>query len=290
LPISSNWWSSPHAVTPSPPSSRQATEIGRVIIVDSCIINYALAQAKGIHSATAPYGFIGETHSFPHPRFAETLLACFSDGPWSVIAPGISNANPINPWSWSAYLCDYASWSSSLPACECREAPIYNGAYQLSHLKAFGSDLETMLKRGNALPLALRALGARTRFEPAARLAHVNIANPRDWVIERILGGHLVASHRLGHWRGSRRLLYLLASPLIALELFRRVLPGSWRTIRQQNLSAGLMTFILAGMLLRAWGEFLGYLGVPAAQAERRMLHYEIHKLDYAGPPTAPRF
>lgn len=268
----------------------EATEIGRVVIVDSELSNYASAQAKGIHAATAPYAFIGETHSFPHACFAETLVATFTAGPWSVVAPGISNANPINSWSWSAYLCDYAIWSPSQPASECREAPIYNAAYKLSHLKAFGSDLEHILERGNALPLALRARGARTRFEPAARLDHVNIASRSHWVSERILTGHLVAAHRLSHWRVSRRLLYLLASPLIAFEMFRRVLPGSWRTIRQQHLSPILMAFILAGMVFRTWGEFLGYLGVPATQAERRMLHYEIHKLEYATAATSPRF
>jgi hypothetical protein len=265
-------------------------DFGRVVVVESDIHDYAQALARGIRNASATFVFLGETHSFPHPRFVETLLSTFAEGDWSVVAPGIGNGNPGTPWSWSAYLCDYASWSAALAAGECPAAPLYNAAYRLSLLQGFGEDLERLLARSDTLPRRLQAMGARTRFEPAARLFHVNIAEPGTWIDERILTGHLVATHRTRIWGTGRRLLYLMATPLIAVELFRRVLPGCWRTIQRQQLSPMLLAWVLAGMVLRAWGEFLGYLGVPALAGEQRMLQYELHKLDHAALPPGQRF
>ena len=179
-------------------------DFGRVVVVEADIHDYAHALARGIRSATATFAFLGETHSFPHPRFVETLLSTFAKGDWSVVAPGISNGNPGTPWSWSAYLCDYAGWSAALPAGECPAAPLYNAAYRLSLLQGFDGDLEHVLERSDTLPRRLQAMGARTRFEPAARLAHVNIAEPGIWVDERILTGHLVAAHRTRIWGTGR--------------------------------------------------------------------------------------
>ncbi|MCP9818865.1 glycosyltransferase [Synechococcus sp. Cruz-9H2] len=276
-----------HAIDELPAA---AAGIGRVVVVEADINNYAHALAQGIHKAMGPYVFLGETHSFPDPRFVETLMRTFAKGDWSVVAPGIGNGNPSTHWSWAAYLCDYACWSSALPAGECAAAPIYNAAYRLSLLQEFGADLERLLARSDSLPRALQARGARTLFEPTARLAHVNIAQPRTWIDERMLTGHLVAAHRTRIWGAGWRLVYLLASPLIALVLFRRVLPGAWLTIRRQRLSPLLLLWILAGMVLRAWGEFLGYLGLSATDGERRMQDYELHKLDYAALPPGQRF
>lgn len=263
----------------------RAETFGGSVIVETDIRNYARAMAEGIRHATTSYVFLGETHSFPHPRFVERLLCTFAEGDCSVVAPGVSNGNPGTPWSWSAYLCDYACWSAALPAGDCAAAPLYNAAYRLSLLQDFGADLERLLARSDTLPRTLQAQGVRIRFEPSAQLAHVNIAEPGIWVDERILTGHLVAAHRIHIWGVGRRLLYLVGSPLISLELFRRMLPGAWCTIRREHLSPVLLAWILGGMILRGWGEFLGYMGMPALAGEQRMLEYELHKLDYAALP-----
>ena len=51
------------------------------------------ARAAGVRAASAPIVFIGETHSYPQPGWAEALLTAF-EGPWAAVVPAIGNANP----------------------------------------------------------------------------------------------------------------------------------------------------------------------------------------------------
>jgi hypothetical protein len=257
-------------------------EFAGIRIVEDPVTDLAPARAAGIRAATAPSVFVGETHSYPHPGFAEALIAGLS-GPWSSVTPAFGNANPNGALSWAGFLSDYGRWVDGSPPGEIPEAPIYNAAFRREALLALGDRLAPALAHGDELPVTLRAAGHRAYFEPSARLDHLNVARLPHWVKERFVAGILIANHRSRRWPPGRRALYILGSPLIPLVLFRRVLPGAWATVRRRRLPLMTIPLIAFGMAVKAAGELAGYAGAPVEGAERVMHEYEVHKLSYAG-------
>jgi hypothetical protein len=250
----------------------------RVVQIES-LVPMARARAAGVRAATAPIVYVGETHVFPEPDWAKALVEAHA-GPWGAVVPGFANANPGGALSWAAFLGDYGAWLSVLPQCELTWAPTYNTAYKRAALLEL-EPLETMLTTGDALIIGLRASGSRLAFEPSARVRHANVARPRDWVVERYLGGLLTAHSRMHDWSWGRRLAYVAASPLIPVVTLARVRRGVAATRRAGEISLGTYPALVAGAFISAAGELVGYLGGSVESAERRMTEYEVHKLRY---------
>ena len=100
-------------------------EFAAIQIVEDPVADLAPARAAGIRAASAPYVFVGETHSYPHPEFAEALVRRLSES-WTAVAPAFGNANPNGPRSWAGFLSDYGRWVDGTEAGEVTEFPIYN--------------------------------------------------------------------------------------------------------------------------------------------------------------------
>ena len=103
--------------------------------------------ASRIVAASAPLVFIGETHAYPAPDFAEVMLRTHEKD-WDVVVPGFSNANPEGASSWGSFILDYGAWWDELPAREIHHAPIYNTVSKRSALLAFGERLEEAFSHG----------------------------------------------------------------------------------------------------------------------------------------------
>jgi hypothetical protein len=268
------------------PVADHRDEFAAIRVVDDPLHDLGKARAAGVHAATAEFVFIGETHSYPHPGCAEALMR-HRDGPWTIITPGFGNANPVSVWSWAGLLGDYGAWVEGRPAGEIFGIPIHNAAFRREALEAMGDRLARALSHSDEFQVTLRAAGHRAYFEPAARLDHANVASPWHWVKERFASGVMMANGRARRWSLARRALYAAASPLIALVLFRRVLPGTWSTVRSRRLPMATVFWIGVGMIVKAAGELVGYAGAAEGAWKRRFHEYELHKLAYAGPVTA---
>ncbi len=94
-------------------------------------------RAAGVRAASAALVFIGETHSYPHPQLAQTLIDAHA-GPWAAVVPGFGIANPDSVLSWAGFLSDYGPWLEGLPAEEITYAPNYNASYRRSVLLELG--------------------------------------------------------------------------------------------------------------------------------------------------------
>jgi hypothetical protein len=120
-------------------------EFAAVQVVDfGSAIPLPAARAAGVRRASAPLVFIGETHTYPHPGWAEALLRAF-DQPWAAVVPAVDNANPGSAVSWAAYLSDYGKWGYDRPAGEMQDPLLYNTAYRRSVLLDLGDGLERAL-------------------------------------------------------------------------------------------------------------------------------------------------
>ena len=240
------------------------------------------ARAAGVRAATAELVFVGDTHSYPHPALAETLIDTHQ-GPWSVVVPGFGNANPHGALSWAGFLSDYAAWSHRLPPGPIEYAPIADVSYRRSALLEFGDRLGHVLDYGDELLHGLHALGHRMYFQPEARIDQVNLARPRSWLWERYAAGALIADRRTRRWSWLHRLVYVCGSPLLPAVYLARGRSGIRAARRGGEAPVRVVMAMLAGGLVKAAGEMVGYTRGAGRAAEPRMVELELHKVRHAG-------
>lgn len=250
----------------------------RVVALPS-IWPMAVARAAGVRAARAEVVFIGETHSFPQPGFAAAVIEAAAR-PWDVLVPGLDNANPGTAISWSNFLLDYGSWHPVLPGGAIPGGPTWNVAYRRAVLRAVDGSLERMFGHGDDLAVAFHAAGRLTEFVPAARIDHANVSRARWWFEQRYLAGLLVGESRRQRWPASRRVLYLLASPLIVPVILAR-LRHAIGAARRSGMPWTALPALVAGATFRTVGEAVAYARGAAPGAQDRMDEYELHKLDF---------
>ena len=248
----------------------------------------SVARAAGVRAARAPLVFIGETHTYAHPTWAEALVRAQTDDRAGLI-PGFGNANPASPLSWAIFLLDYGQWLYLMPAGESAIAPTHNGAFRREVLLDLGENLDHALHQGDHLTLLLQSANHRMYFEPSARIDHLNVARWRPWIRERFLGGQLLAGRRAARWSWARRLIYFCGTPLIPMLLVVR-LREVLAVARQGGLlPRGTAAAIFLGGTVSAVGEMFGYLVGDRPDVEPQMMEFELHKVQYAarGAPAA---
>ncbi len=283
---------SPHTIEPvivlpsSAVASIRAEELtpfaGAQIVPIDARFRLASARAAGVRAATAPVVFIGETHTYPQAEWAESLLAAFGDK-FAAVVPAIDNANPNGPLSWAAYLFDYGRWGSSRAPGEMRDPLIYNTAYRRSILLALDGALARVLDPSEEeMWTRLHAAGHRAMFAPAARILHLNVGHARAFLVEKFCAGAALGMRRAARWSWRRRLLYIVASPMIPAVLVARVLPGV-RRVGLASLPAATIPALVVAAVAKAAGELAGYLGIKAPALDARMQDIEVNKVRYAG-------
>jgi hypothetical protein len=244
-------------------------------------LQFPAARAAGVRAATAPVVFIGETHSYPDPGWAEALIRAH-DQSWAVVTPGFGNANPHGALSWSIFLLDYGRWLAGLPAGEIHISPTHNVAYKREVLLELGDTLDRALSHSDVLGIHLTSRGHRAYFEPTARIDHVNVSHPGAWVSERFLCGLLIAGQRAQRWSLLRRMVYLCGSPLIPFVVLARVTAGVRQARRHTRLPWGTLPGLVVAAMIAAMGEMVGYARGVSSAADRRMTEFELHKRRYA--------
>jgi hypothetical protein len=254
----------------------------RVVAIKS-LHPLGVARAAGVRAARAPLVFIGETHTYGHPTWAETMIDAHAQ-PWAAVVPGFGNANPRSPLSWAVLLLDYGYWLHALPSHEASMSPTHNVAYKRQVLLELGGGLEPALSQGDRLPIELRKGGHHSYFESAARLDHLNTAQPGPWMRERFLGGLLLAGRRAQRWSLVRRVVYFCGSPLIPVVILIRLRKAIGVALRTLHLPAGTLPALVLASLISAVGEMVGYARGADRTADLAMMEFEVHKLRYASP------
>ena len=272
-------------VTPSEPALEPALayreEFAGMKIVENSVDDLAPARAAGVRGASAEYVFIGETHSYPHPRMCETLMQHFGNR-WAAVMPAMANGNPQMSTSWASFLADYGRWVEGLPVGVTASIPIYNAAFRRDVLLELGDGLANAFGLGDDLVKSFGAGGHQVYFEPAALLDHLNVAPYGHWALERFAVGMMVGRIRSVEWPLARRLAYVIASPLIPIVLWRRILPGVSSSFRLKRWPVSIFFWITLGLAIKSCGELAAYAGVPADASVRRNHEYEMNKLAYS--------
>ena len=103
----------------------------------------------------------------------------------------------------------------------------------------------------------------------------------RGWTHERYLSGLVVGANRSRRWSPPRRAFYFLASPLIPFVLIYRNRSSLQRLYSSKGLPWGSAAAVVAGSLVRTFGEAVGYLHGISPDAEATMEEYELNKVAY---------
>ena len=248
-----------------------------VRVVEVAPVSLAHARATSARAATAPYVFLGETHSYPDPGWAEAVLRAHADGA-DIVMPVLSNGNPPSVLGWASFLLAYSRSAAPARSKRIRTVPIHTASFRRELLAGYAQEKLTFADRLTLLPGEDRPVIQRTS---AARLAHVNITEPMPWVRERIDVGRLFALERSRAWPRGRRLGYVVCSPVIPVVYLARVFRelGARRFVELPLLTIPAMVL---GTLVWTYGEVLGYLTASPGISERRDLDYELHRDAYS--------
>jgi hypothetical protein len=259
----------------------EAEGIGAVRVVEfDPVVPLSPPRAAGIRAASCPLIFVGETHSFPASDCLETLLAAHRSGHYAAVTPVIENANPEKALSWAGLMLTYRHWIEPARRGEIDVVSTYNACFRREVLVDFGDRLAVMLDYGSGLDIDLRARGGRFLIEPAARLAHLNIAALNGWMPERFLSGRFAAVARARRWPRARRLLYALAAPLIPLMIAGRAVRSAQWAHHRGKMPRGTLGALVLCALATGAGEVTGYVA-GGGRTPVRLAEYELHRARY---------
>jgi hypothetical protein len=239
----------------------------------------AAANAHGFRFATAPIIAFGEDHCFPEPGWAEALLRAHQE-PHAVVGPAFRNGNPGSATSWADFLIGYSPWMEPVPAGTRPFVPGHNSSYKRVELMAYADRLEEVLKSETVLHYDLARSGRTMYLEPAARVAHWNIARPGALFAASYHSGRVFAGRRAARWGLARRLFYSAASPLIPVVRFVRVARELIRPGRPAALLLRVAPLLAAALCADGFGQWVGYWSGPGKSAEA-LGHFEYNRVRY---------
>jgi hypothetical protein len=270
---------SPLADELGPPPSHAATLWGcRAVRADS-LDSLERARLSGVREARAPLVAFGETHSYVEGGWARALVDTHREA-WAAVGPSLTNANPASAISWAGLFLDYGEWLELDEGREVAQLPGHNSCYKRELLLGYGDQLEQLLEAELVLQEDLRRQGHRLWLEPRARLAHLNVSRPSEWLAERFWTGRFFAAARSHGWPLGRRLVYVLGSPLIPLVRARRLAPVRRRCAAKRPLPRFFGPALGLALLVSALGELVGYLAGPGG-SKTELTRIELYRERY---------
>jgi glycosyltransferase involved in cell wall biosynthesis len=221
-----------------------------------------VSRVAGIRQASADVVVLAEDHCFPEPEWAAALVDAHR-GDYAVVGPVLSNANPRSMVSWSNLLLEYSQWLVGAARLEMDDLPGHNSAYRRDLLISYGDRLEEMFEVEAVIQRDLRSKGYRMLLEPAAITRHLNFSRLAPSLRLRFNAGRSFAGHRRTGWNLSKRLGYILGSPLIPAVRCSRIIRMLRNSPNYRRLLPGILPTLFVALISDGLGEFVGYLIGP---------------------------
>ena len=261
----------------APFNRHQVIEVGTMRSV-------AWANAIGVARATAPIVAFAEDHCFPHPTWAEALLAAH-EKPVSAVGPVVRNGNPGTMTSWADFLIAYGEWSDPHPAGPAHHLPGHNSSYKRDVLLDYGDRLESALEAESVLHWELRDAGHELYIEPAAKIDHLNFALLSVWIPTQFYCGWQFGATRASGWPWWKRLAWVGGAGLIPAVRLIRVVKAAFAPGRTQQraILPRVMPTLMLGLVLDGIGQAVGYAFGPA-NVTAKLAGLEFHRVKYLTP------
>ena len=239
----------------------------------------AVGWAAGIRRARAPIVVMCEDHSYPEPSWAEALIDAHKKE-YAAVGPIMRNANPHSLISWANFLLCFSEWFSADRSGLISSGPGHNTCYKRELLLDY-DDLERWLTTERLLHLDLGAKGHRILLESRATTHHVNMSLAGSYLRHAFLGGRVFGASRSAHWSTFTALAHAAAFPLVpAIRLSRLMRDIDTAAKRREARFWPALPWILAGLLVHALGEAVGYVG-GKGDAEHGYMSFEMYRRDH---------
>lgn len=261
----------------SPPLPGSDHSSVRVIVMLPDTV-FSVGRAFGVRTAQAPIVVFVEEHCRVHAGWASALIRAH-EGPWSAVGAEIHNGNPHVRLSRTIALMNYNQWLPPAMRGEYDLLPGHNSSFKREVLLSYGEELEELLRTENVLFARMHRDGHRMLLEPDAKFEHIN-----ETRLASISSGYYLWHRcygpmraRIFKWSLARRILYVVATPVIPLYYLARltlVLRKRPGLLLQAWLAAPQ---ILVAQYASAFGQAAGLL-FGMGDAERRFTSYELNE------------
>ncbi|MGE5750265.1 MAG: glycosyltransferase [Gemmatimonas sp.] len=232
------------------------------IVVAGPVVTSNRSRVAGIRAASAPIVALAEDHSFPDADWAEALITAH-DHDYAVVGPVIRNANPRSMLSWANLLLEYGPWFEGSSGGDMPDVPGHNSAYRRSLLMSYGDELDEIFEVEAVVQRDLRAKGHKLFLEPRAKANHLNFSRLRPSLTLRLNAGRSFAGYRTLGWSFPKRALYAVASPLIPVVRFVRIVRFLNRSRSYRFLIPRVLPLLSVALITDGFGELLGYVFGP---------------------------
>jgi predicted dehydrogenase len=261
----------------APFKRHQVVEVGTMRSV-------AWANAIGVARATAPIVAFAEDHCFPHPTWAQALLAAH-EKPVSAVGPVVRNGNPGTMTSWADFLIAYGEWSDPHPAGPAQHLPGHNSSYKRDVLLDYGERLEPALEAESVLHWELRDAGHELHIEPEAKIDHLNFALLSVWIPTQFYCGWQFGATRASGWPWWKRLAWVGGAGLIPAVRLMRVVKAALAPGRTQQraILPRVMPTLVLGLVLDGLGQAVGY-AIGLGNVTAKLAGLEFHRVKYLTP------
>ncbi len=217
--------------------------------------NYAISQARSNLLA-----FI-DADCLARPDWAQQILAAHQTDR-AAIGGVIDNANPNHLVGWVYYFCEFAAWMPGSKPGVVEEIPGACLSFRREMFDRYGPFLGGTYCSDTAFHWRMARDGHRPWLDPTIRIAHINPT--RLWALWRheVHHGRYFASVRVEEQAFSplRRLVYIVAAPLLPFLLFSRIAVCVCKKGRYRCRFLCLAPLVLLGKMAWSWGELQGYL------------------------------
>jgi hypothetical protein len=236
------------------------------------------ARARAIREASASVVAFAEDHAFPHPDWAEALIAAH-EGPHAAVGPAVYNANPETATSWADLYIGYGRWLGPGRRGEVELLPGHNASYKRDVLLMYGSELDRLMEAETVLMWDLRRKGHTLLFEPAARINHTNFSSFPIFLDVQWHLGRVFAATRATHWSALRRVAYALAAPAIPFIRLSHTIRAAVGNGSSKRRLATTLPFLGAGLVVDFVAQATGAL-FGAGRSVAILSAYEFHRAD----------
>ena len=225
-------------------------------------------RARALAEASGDIIVVTEDHCIVPEGWVSEILKAHQLG-YMVVGGAVENGMTDRIIDWAAFLCEYSSAMLPIPAGEVEGIPGNNAAYKREVLKL--DDCSTDRSFWDwFLHEELKKNGIRFLSVPSIVVHHTKRFGFLQFLAQRFHYSRSFAGVRRSLISPSRRVGYLLASPLLPLvmasRVARNVLIEKRRCYRQFVLAIPSLT---AFWVSYAIGEFVGYLLGPGSSLSR---------------------
>lgn len=219
-------------------------------------------RSAGIRACKGEIIVITEDHCIPESDWYESILAAHTAAENPAIGGAVDNAATDRNIDWAVFFCEYSNFISPVDHGVVHDLPGPNVSYKRWSLDEM-ADLIRDSYWENFLHWRLEEKGYQLWSDPRVRVLHKKHYRFAEFMSERFHYGRAFAGTRVENSPVSRKLFYIVGSPLLPPMLIVRIFRRVYK--RRRHMGAFLKALPVIGTFMLAWaaGEFVGYTSGP---------------------------